>query len=85
MWVGEGVLTGGAVVRSDFRRLALCFSCGGDEGRDMVLTGDPKPSPLDDVAGAPGRGWCPLTQSSVGVGWGGEASQRSAHGRQEGG
>jgi len=89
MWVGEGVLTGGVVVRSDFRRLAVCFSCGGGEGRDMVLTGDPKPSPLEDVAGAPGGGRCPLTQSSVGVGWGGEmggaTSQRSARGRQEGG
>lgn len=70
MWVGEGVLTGGAVVRSDFRRLALCFSCGGGEGRDLVLTGDPKPSPLEDVAGAPGGGRCPLTQSSVGGGMG---------------
>ena len=70
MWVGEGVLTGDAVVRSDFRRLALCFSCGGGEGGDLVLTGDPKPSPLEDVAGAPGGGRCPLTQSSVGGGMG---------------
>lgn len=58
------------MVRSDFGRLALCFSCGGGEGRDMVLTGDPKPSPLEDVAGAPGGGWCPLIQSSVGGGMG---------------
>lgn len=70
MWVGEGVLAGGAVVRSGFGRLTLCFLCGGGEGRDMVLTGDPKPSPLEDVAGALGGGRCPLIQSSVGSGMG---------------
>ena len=70
MWVGGGVLAGGALVRSDFGRLTLCLSCGGAEGRDMVLTGDPKPSPLEDVVGAPGGGWCPLIQSSVGSGMG---------------
>lgn len=84
----KGLLAGGAVVRSDFGRLALCFLCGGGEGGDMVLTGDPKPESTRGCSRCPGRSQLPTDQSSVGGGMGRRSGWRrplqgSARGWQE--
>lgn len=73
MKLAEGVLTGGAMVRSEFGRLNPWFWCGGGGGRDVVRTGDPTQSPLEVVVGALGKGQHPLIQSSGG-GWSGEVA-----------